>query len=41
MAESMWEFEADNFGPMIVAVDAHGRDLYRDVKESAQKTWKH
>jgi len=41
MAESMWEFEADNFGPMIVAIDAHGKDLYRDVKESAQKTWKH
>ena len=41
MAESMWEFEAEDFGPMIVAVDVHGKDLYRDVKESAQKTWKH
>jgi fumarate hydratase subunit beta len=41
MAESMWEFEADNFGPMIVAVDAHGRDLYRDVRESAREIWKY
>src|SRR5512137_1499192 len=27
MAESFWEFEAKDFGPMIVAVDAHGKDL--------------
>lgn len=38
MAESMWVFEAKDFGPMIVAVDAHGGDLYRDVRASAQKT---
>lgn len=34
MAESLWEFEALDLGPMIVAVDAHGRDLYREVRES-------
>jgi len=38
MAESLWQFEAVEMGPMIVAVDAHGGDLYRDVRESAQKT---
>ncbi|RQW78983.1 MAG: fumarate hydratase [Methanothrix sp.] len=38
MAESMWDFEAKDFGPMIVAVDKHGGDLYRDVRASAQKT---
>jgi fumarate hydratase subunit beta len=37
MAESLWQFEAVEMGPMIVAVDAHGGDLYRDVRESAQK----
>jgi len=37
MAESLWEFEAKNFGPMIVAVDAHGKDLYQEVRRSAQK----
>jgi len=34
MAEALWEFEAFDLGPMIVAVDVHGRDLYRDVRES-------
>ncbi|MFZ2473213.1 MAG: FumA C-terminus/TtdB family hydratase beta subunit [Methanothrix sp.] len=37
MAESLWEFEARDFGPMIVAVDAHGNDLYQEVRMSAQK----
>ncbi len=37
MAESMWEFEAENLGPMIVAVDTHGGDLYRDVRESVKR----
>jgi len=37
MAESIWEFEAKEFGPMIVAVDAHGKDLYQEVRRSAQQ----
>ncbi|MCK9440851.1 MAG: FumA C-terminus/TtdB family hydratase beta subunit [Methanothrix sp.] len=37
MAESLWEFEARDFGPMIVAVDTHGKDLYQEVRRSAQK----
>ena len=36
MAESIWEFEAEKFGPMIVAVDSHGKDLYEDVRRSAE-----
>ena len=36
MAESIWEFEAENLGPMIVAVDSQGKDLYGEVKKSAQ-----
>ncbi len=32
MAEALWEFEAENLGPMVVAVDAHGGDLYGDVR---------
>jgi fumarate hydratase subunit beta len=35
MAESLWVFEAKEFGPMIVAVDAHGKDLYQEVRRSA------
>ena len=37
MAESLWEFEAREFGPLIVAVDSHGRDLYQEVRRSAQR----
>jgi fumarate hydratase subunit beta len=37
MAESLWEFEATKFGPMIVAIDARGRDLYQEVRNSAKK----
>ncbi len=37
MAESLWVFEAKEFGPMIVAVDAHDRDIYQDVRRSAQR----
>ena len=34
--EMVWELEAENLGPMVVAVDAHGRDLYKDVRLSAK-----
>jgi fumarate hydratase subunit beta len=40
MAESLWEFEAHDFGPMIVAVDLHGRDIYQDVRLSVEKRLK-
>ncbi len=36
MAEALWEFEAENLGPMIVAIDSHGGDLYQDVRWSVQ-----
>ncbi len=36
MAESMWTFEAREFGPMIVAVDYEGKDLYEEAKRSAK-----
>ncbi len=40
MAEALWEFEADNLGPMIVAIDTHGGDLYQDVRRSVQSRLK-
>lgn len=36
MAESLWEFEAKDFGPLIVAIDSHGKDLYQDVRASVK-----
>ena len=36
MAEAMWEFEALDLGPMIVAIDSYGGDLYQEVRRSLQ-----
>ena len=35
MPECLWKFRVKNFGPLIVAIDAHGNSLYRDVKAAA------
>jgi len=41
MPEAIWIMEADNFGPLTVAIDAHGNSLFSDVsakvKENEQK----
>jgi fumarate hydratase subunit beta len=35
MAEALWEFQVKDFGPLIVGIDSHGDDLYRDVRQNA------
>jgi len=37
MAEAVWELEVSNFGPLLVAVDSHGRDLYARVREHSYR----
>lgn len=37
MAEAMWKFNANKFGPLIVAMDAEGNSLYKKVNESLQR----
>jgi tartrate/fumarate subfamily iron-sulfur-dependent hydro-lyase beta chain len=29
MAEAVWIFEVKNFGPLVVAMDSHGKSIYR------------
>ena len=36
MAEALWEFEAENLGPMIVAIDSYGKDIYKEVREKTR-----
>ena len=36
MAEALWEFEALDLGPMVVAIDSHGGDLYEGVRRSIE-----
>ncbi|MBZ5638142.1 MAG: FumA C-terminus/TtdB family hydratase beta subunit [Acidobacteriia bacterium] len=33
MAEAVWVFETDRFGPLIVTMDSHGRSLHDEVDE--------
>lgn len=35
MPECLWKFRVKNFGPLIVAIDAHGNSLYKQVKANA------
>ena len=37
MPEAVWVLEVENFGPLVVGVDAKGRDLYEEVHALALK----
>jgi L(+)-tartrate dehydratase beta subunit len=37
MPECLWRFRVEDFGPLIVAMDAHGRSLYEDVQAEARR----
>lgn len=34
--EAMWQFEVDKFGPLVVALDAHGGNLFSDVAKKVE-----
>jgi fumarate hydratase subunit beta len=34
MPEAMWVFEAQEFGPLAVAIDSHGNNLFADVQRT-------
>ncbi len=36
MPECLWKFRVKNFGPLIVAIDAHGNSLYRRVQQQVR-----
>lgn len=38
MPEAMWVFEVEKFGPLTVAIDAHGRSIYEDIEDHAKKS---
>ena len=37
MPEAMWVFEVEKFGPLIVAIDCHGNNLFSDVSSEVEK----
>jgi tartrate dehydratase beta subunit/fumarate hydratase class I family protein len=34
--EAMWVVEVENFGPTMVAIDSHGRNLFMEVMKRAE-----
>jgi fumarate hydratase subunit beta len=34
--EAIWIFDVEDFGPLIVGIDAHGRNLYNDVMKEVE-----
>ncbi len=40
MPEALWIFEAEEFGPLTVAIDSHGNNLFEDVKNRTEKNRK-
>ena len=39
VAEAVWEFEVDGFGPLIVGIDSNGVDIYERVLERSKKCY--
>ena len=37
MAEAVWVLEMRDFGPLIVGIDSHGRNLFDEVQRRAEK----
>ena len=37
MPECLWRFRVADFGPLIVAMDSHGKSLYEDVQVEARR----
>ncbi|MFA5560131.1 MAG: fumarate hydratase C-terminal domain-containing protein, partial [Methanofastidiosum sp.] len=37
MPEALWVLRGEKFGPLTVAIDAHGNSLYADVEKEVEK----
>ncbi len=37
MPEALWILEAEEFGPLTVAIDSHGNNLFEDVKKKTEE----
>ena len=38
MPEAMWILEVEDFGPLTVAIDAHGNNLFEEVQKKVEET---
>jgi fumarate hydratase subunit beta len=37
MPEALWVFETKDFGPLTVAIDSHGNNLFEDVRKTTEE----
>jgi fumarate hydratase subunit beta len=37
MPEAMWIFEAEDFGPLAIAIDSHGNNLFTDMQKTVEE----
>jgi fumarate hydratase subunit beta len=37
MPEAMWVFEVEEFGPLAVAIDSHGNNLFTDIQKTVEE----
>ncbi|MDP7982631.1 MAG: FumA C-terminus/TtdB family hydratase beta subunit [Conexivisphaera sp.] len=37
MAEAMWELDVEEFGPLAITIDSHGRNFYAEMEEKRRK----
>lgn len=40
MPEALWIFEVEEFGPLTVAIDSHGNNIYEEVKKKTEENRK-
>ena len=38
MPEALWVFEVEEFGPLTIAIDSHGNNLYEEVSKKAEES---
>ncbi len=38
MPEAMWIFEVEDFGPLAVAIDSHGNNIFTDVQKRVEES---
>jgi len=37
MPEAMWVFEVEDFGPLAIAIDSHGNNLFTDIQKTVEE----
>jgi fumarate hydratase subunit beta len=37
MPEALWILEAEEFGPLTIAIDSHGNNLFEEVKKKVEE----